>query len=1006
MQLIIKDITLIHVDGITFGKIIAPSVYTALSEDFTVEFQTTEIVSQALSLKVSYLGPTTQFRNVGSINFYTDEQSNSTRFKVPCSLFTRAGPYTLHVEDSAISSTLTTNNNHLLEHKLDVRWPDAKLSVTHEVIETYPTDTVNAVIEFIDFECPVDTTTFEEVPSFQLELIYCGTYNVMCDSRSVPSNSTFPIQSIYGMQRSQADWSTQYILNIMDIKSTYDCVTGIAVVVKYPACIMDDDRVRLYGKLPADVHSIAKPSSLVYVSERKIERGQHSVYFNCELFVGRFLEYCFVYVTKSKTGAVADIRMDCVPTSPIYGPVDGKWGKWSNWSKCSSKYSYGTQIRYRFCDSPTPKYNGKYCEGASTETRPCSGTVSNIWEYFFGRKIFGTINSTEIMEEVGPSCQCGCIIHLLKSKPRRMLASSSQGCFGFENVLWTGQVEEGQQIQFNLEYFVLPCPTQNIKIRDGKDPWMSELIGEYSGRGVHFSGNVVSSGNLVLIEFHMNDSQIVNTACYAGFIGYVEVIDPPNVTIMAESSIMGMLGKDRTITQLNLIHFFVFLFCGILLLLSVFLGTQYVFRYHRYQLAKSKEEAESPLNTPHGSTVSISKNPQNGTLRATSTSTLISEVVTLVKLKPKTSSIKHKKLRESVVSQDFEKDQLNDCDSIGNYSNIGSTNTLTNDVKEEMTPIMLKKKAHSAPESDTSSSIYNATPIPLKKKLSLDASSKEKEDSPVPVEWTKEKCQKLQEKDFDETSDKDRDKVTALSTEAALTSGNYSPALSLTSTARIRLNNLKENKEKKNREKLMANPGSQYSLSTQEEMEMDYYDYNVINASAAPGSYLGMDPAFLVWIPPIDDNGKILSDSETDGDEILPVNEYIDPGSNKESPDEEDVLRIPPKPPRKSLKSPSCDEAKAITSRSLSPKEILSKINFLQRKVSEKPTTGVQIENIGNKKPEVKRSSAIEKETSVIKSPSDNKISEYYELSDIKFADDEEENLDSSYQDTTFQVKS
>jgi hypothetical protein len=46
----------------------------------------------------------------------------------------------------------------------------------------------------------------------------------------------------------------------MDIKSTYDCVTGIGVVVKYPACIMDNDRVRLFGKLPADVHSIAKPT--------------------------------------------------------------------------------------------------------------------------------------------------------------------------------------------------------------------------------------------------------------------------------------------------------------------------------------------------------------------------------------------------------------------------------------------------------------------------------------------------------------------------------------------------------------------------------------------------------------------------------------------------------------------------------------------------------------------------------------------------------------------------
>lgn len=232
---------------------------------------------------------------------------------------------------------------------------------------------------------------------------------------------------------------------------------------------------------------------------------------------------------------------------------------------------------------------------------------------------------------------------------------------------------------------MLPCATQSIRIRDGRDVWMSELIGEYTGRGIQFSGPVISTGNLVLIDFHLNDSQIVNNACYAGFIGHVEligenlihkigacgnsnwnVLEPPNITITAESSIMGIV-QHKTIVHLNLTHFFVFLFCGIIILISVFLGAQYIFRYHRYQLAKSKEETESPLNTPHGSTVSISQNPPSN-LRATSTSTLMSEVVTLVKLKPKPSSIKHQKLRESIVSQDFEKDQLNDCDSIGNYS--------------------------------------------------------------------------------------------------------------------------------------------------------------------------------------------------------------------------------------------------------------------------------------------------------------------------------------------------
>lgn len=88
------------------------------------------------------------------------------------------------------------------------------------------------------------------------------------------------------------------------------------------------------------------------------------------------------------------------------------------------------------------------------------------------------------------------------------------------------------------------------------------------------------------------------------------------------------------------------------------------------------------------------------------------------------------------------------------FSNtIGSTNTLTNDVKEELTPIMVKKKSRSAPESDTSGSICDGTPV-LKKKLSLDGSELKRDPSTHTVkEFLKETCQKMMEKDLDETSD-------------------------------------------------------------------------------------------------------------------------------------------------------------------------------------------------------------------------------------------------------------
>ncbi|KAF4526922.1 hypothetical protein B566_EDAN008366, partial [Ephemera danica] len=55
---------------------------------------------------------------------------------------------------------------------------------------------------------------------------------------------------------------------------------------------------------------------------------------------------------------------------------------------------------------------------------------------------------------------------------------------------------------------------------------------------------------------------------------------------------------------------------------------------------------------------------------------------------------------------------------------------------------------------------------------------------------------------------------------------------------------------------------SEFSLAgTESEMELDYYDYNVHNASAVPGSYLGMDPAYLIWIPPASPSPEFAADN-------------------------------------------------------------------------------------------------------------------------------------------------
>lgn len=90
-----------------------------------------------------------------------------------------------------------------------------------------------------------------------------------------------------------------------------------------------------------------------------------------------------------------------------------------------------------------------------------------------------------------------------------------------------------------------------------------------------------------------------------------------------------------------------------------------------------------------------------------------------------------------------------------------------------MTPILLKKKSHSVPESDSSSSIYDATPVP-KKKFSLDgALAIQKSSDTSANEFMKENRQKMLEKDLDETRDcLSVGRVTTISPAATLTSVN------------------------------------------------------------------------------------------------------------------------------------------------------------------------------------------------------------------------------------------
>lgn len=117
--------------------------------------------------------------------------------------------------------------------------------------------------------------------------------------------------------------SNQYVFNV-HARSVYPCdgsSGGLSVLFEYPSCRLQGDRVRVYGRLRADVASLAPPSTLHYVAELKAPPGKHMLTFDCEIFTEKFVEYCFVYVSQAINNAMAEVRVDCIPTFPIQGKI-------------------------------------------------------------------------------------------------------------------------------------------------------------------------------------------------------------------------------------------------------------------------------------------------------------------------------------------------------------------------------------------------------------------------------------------------------------------------------------------------------------------------------------------------------------------------------------------------------------------------------------------------------------------------------------------------------------
>ncbi|XP_059614822.1 uncharacterized protein LOC132260580 [Phlebotomus argentipes] len=1030
------------VNALKRGRLLVPVTYTALEGDLRVQLQNVQLDdsghrTQDHRLHITRIEDSTR-TTVSTIDIYPDPVSNVTQITVPCQYFLRGGLYEFEVvggESPAQQGRDSPPREHLRQ-QLDVRWPMAKLSVTPESIGTYPQEPVDAILEFPSVECSFPNTDSLDVPEFWLELNYCG-HEIYCDSMNVTKSQILYAEQVRGFPRTRivklrcelfglaghyvlklrptsptpnivsasafikADWSDQFVFNV-HARSIFPCdpmTGGIGVLFEYPACILDQaDRVRLFAKLRADVASLAPPTSLHYVTEQRVVRGQHSLHFDCDLFSEKYVEYCFVYVSQAISGAVADIRMDCVPTLPVSEQDTGGWGPFSEWTPCSTTCAGGTRNRYRFCDSPPPRYGAKFCEGPAVETERCGGPESGTWEclYGSGNSLTGEVpaDRPEVIAEIGPGCRCGCIVHLGAVKSRRLIASSSRSCPG--RTFWLVQADDRCHIRFKLDFFRLPCASQYLKIRDG-DSLASNLIGEFIGGYTRVPDSATTSGSQMLLEFLSDELASMGESCGGGFLAHVQQICHQNASFPVTSRAIIPISTIESIAmKLTIAHVAAIAFVSVIIVVSLMLGTQYIFRYRKYQLAENKGEPDSPAHTPRTSLGSLAGNGPPS--RAISTTTLLSDVISLVKFRPGSRRrMKHSRLRENTDTDtltrscegdahgaevdEVEADKSHSDDDGSVMSSLTITNEKINENSgktpgESSSAVSPTSLANNTPPSDGSISSLPPTPLdtPMPGRRELETPSEVLETKSV----NGSKSARVR-RDTDTESLKRmmigvqmaRNKKLSVSN-VTLTNGSYSPALSLTSTATIRTTSQKESKDKRNRQKLLAGPGSEFSLANPEDLELDYYDYNVINAGAAPGSYLGMDPAYLVWIPPLDQGNIIreLAEKEDAADrespqyeEILPRHENIDPGSNTETPDEEiPTLLKNSLMMRKSPGEPGMIQMEDFT-------------KMRATKLAEKliPT---------REKDEEEQ----EKETSVVKSPSN-----YFEMDDIKFVDDDHE---------------
>ncbi|XP_026675492.1 uncharacterized protein LOC108632393 isoform X2 [Ceratina calcarata] len=917
-------------------RIDSPSSHVALSGDLTISIgksnQTLEktkykhefkehqfyknVSNEFFLLRVLYLLEDIS-ELIGEIQLKRMPLGNETiSITIPCGYFTRGGIYALRVEYKYKNSTVPVATHYQTSKILDVKWPLPTIFLEPKEISTYPNESVRATVKYDGLNCSPSGNV--PVAVYILQLVYCGSTVTACylqnttytqilyyedikdilSSKSIlfrcelfglpgtyavrlratSTNPTAPNTSVYF----KVNWSEEYKLTV-HARSIYPCEGsgGVPVLFEYPSCRLEGDRVRVYGRLKADVTSVASPSSLHYITESRSIPGKHSLTFDCDLFTEKFVEYCFIYVSQAATGAMGDVKISCIPTFPFQSDAAG-WGPWSPWSACSSSCFGGIRNRYRFCDTPPPKYGAKFCQGKAIETEFCGKLFWEDSQNEWGGRIEnpkcrGAIlaaTKPEIIAEIGSQCRCGCRVVLKEQSLRKILGANTQACPG--RSFWLLQAETNFVIALHLDQLQFPCPGQYFRIRDGNSLNANLLVDVASDKMHRTVKTLISSGQNLLLEFFSDELTASGDACTGGFLAHAAVLDRKYLKKNGTSTVVPFETNTMNVGQEWILwkpaHLATALLLILMFIVSIFLTLQFVIKYRKYRIAEDLDNLSDVSELMPGPSKFLS------------TSTIISEVISMIETTTKVS-------RKESLSNAGE--QYNSTETLTGYKDesvlSSSTLKLNNTIETSSDQTITSMKSNCDKLLSASSIlVYNkpevkyAYPVKLQKTeydTSEEKASKINDEDMKNNSGNVSKVYHSNEKNYSERKVIRKimyNQVSYLFTYCFLNVQETSSESVLSSPSTLASG--KETKERRNREKLLQDPGSDFSLTNPDsELELDYYDYNVANASAVPGSYLGMDPAFLVWIPPIDTDDPLLGSKrnsvlalETEGAALTP----------------------------------------------------------------------------------------------------------------------------------------